>query len=105
MILQEIKDRIKNWALIAMSIIIMLLLGTLVVLHYHSTKVEKENVVAVSSAKAADTWHKGSVKNAQAKKEARNATDEVLAANPEWADMPVPDDIADRLRDRSGSKP
>lgn len=58
----------------------------------HEAKAKRDKAAAVDRAKrqaAAD----------MRQKEAANAKDTAIKANPEWADQPVPADIADWLRD------
>ena len=56
------------------------------------------NTTAVATGAADETWRRGHITYTRDREEANNATEQVLDRNPDWANQPLPNDVADRLR-------
>ena len=61
-------------------------------------KLEAANTIAVATGAADEAWRQGHITYTKDREEAKNATEQVLERNRDWADQPVPSDVADRLR-------
>lgn len=63
-----------------------------------------ENVVAVADAQAGAVYIRGAKAQEKEYVKHKEAVDEALKANDDYANQPVPDDVADQLRDPASSK-
>lgn len=63
------------------------------------------NASAQANQRAAETWLSGNKALTIERKESDDVTEQVLASNPDWADQPVPDDVASLLRNRERTEP
>ena len=93
--------QLKLYALLA-SVLAAIASG-LYINHLHSRidKLSEQKAEATADASAHSTYASGSRKLDQEYRTAKEETREALEANREWADQPVPDAVADRLRNRT----
>lgn len=70
-----------------------------------AARLEQQNNTLTSDA-AADSAYVGEYKAVSNQRKNHDArTEAAIAANPEWADRPLPDDVADLLRDPAEPAP
>lgn len=100
-------DPLKNLKRYAMlfGFAIMLAVVTLTSLYVWGLKrkvekLEEQSTTAIADRNASDAWRRGAIVVSKDREEATRAADEVLDRNRDWADEPVPSDVADLLRNR-----
>jgi ABC-type siderophore export system fused ATPase/permease subunit len=89
----------------ALAVVLAIAAGVLYVQHLHRKidKLEQSNTALSADVSAHGAYVSGSKELDRAYRTAKEETREALEANREWADMPVPDAVADRLRKRTDS--
>lgn len=89
----------------ALALVLMVLASLWYVNHLHSRieKLEQENTELSADSNAHETYAAGSRELDREYRTTKEETREVLEANREWADQPVPSDVSDRLRNRTES--
>jgi len=67
-------------------------------------ELSQENVVAVADAVASAEYVKGAKAQEKQYTKHKERVDEALETNPAWSTQPVPESVADELRDPASSK-
>lgn len=92
----------KRYAmLVGIALCLAVLACTVAYVHTLKGKVEElqeDRAAAVADAAASDTYRRGLITHTTDRDRAKEATDDALDRNKDWADRPVPNDVAERLR-------